>query len=57
MATIILLGTTGSVMADPQKVINNIEMEIEKTKEFQKKSWADARIQFGNLKKLFIKDQ
>ena len=68
MATIILLGTTGSVMADPQKVIDNIasvpgklhnhiQMEIEKTKEFQKKSWADARIQFGNLKKLFIKDQ
>ena len=68
MATIILLGTMGSVMADPQKVIDNIasvpgklhnhiQMEIEKTKEFQKKSWADARIQFGNLKKLFIKDQ
>ena len=68
MVTIILAGTTGSVMADPQTVIDNIasvpgklhnhiQMEIEKTKEFQKKSWADARIQFGNLKKLFIKDQ
>ena len=67
MATVILAGTTGSVMADPQTVINNIasvpgklhnhiQMEIEKTKEFQKESWAKSKIQFANLKKLFIKD-
>ena len=67
MVTIILAGTTGSVMADPQTVIDNIasvpgklhnhiQMEIEKTKEFQKESWAKSKIQFANLKKLFIKD-
>ena len=67
MATIILAGMMGSASADPQTVINNIasvpgklhnhiQMEIEKTKEFQKKGWADAKIQFANLKKLFIKN-
>ena len=40
-----------------EKVQNHIQMEIAKTKEFQKQSWADAKIQFANLKKLFIKDQ
>ena len=56
----------GSASADPQTVINNIasvpgklqnhiQMEIAKTKEFQKKSWAESKIQFANLKKLFIK--
>ena len=68
MAGIVLMAMTGWAKADANKVIsditkapgklhNHIQMEIEKTKEFQKKSWADARIQFGNLKKLFIKDQ
>ncbi len=67
MASIILAGMVGSASADPQTVINNIasvpgklhnhiQMEIAKTKEFQKKSWADAKIQFANLKKLFIKN-
>ena len=67
MVTIILAGMMGSASADPQTVINNIasvpgklhnhiQMEIAKTKEFQKKSWADAKIQFANLKKLFIKN-
>ena len=67
MATIILAGMMGSASADPQTVINNIasvpgklhnhiQMEIEKSKEFQKQSWEDAKIQFANLKKLFIKD-
>lgn len=66
MATVILAGTTGSVMADPQTVINNIasvpgklhnhiQMEIAKSKEFQKQKWAESKIQFANLKKLFIK--
>ena len=67
MASIILTGMMGSASADPQTVINNIasvpgklgnhiQMEIAKTKEFQKNSWADARVQFENLKKLFIKN-
>ena len=67
MASIILAGMMGSASADPQTVINNIasvpgklqnhiQMEIAKTKEFQKNSWADARVQFENLKKLFIKN-
>jgi len=66
MASIILAGMMGSASADPQTVINNIasvpgklqnhiQMEIAKTKEFQKKSWAESKIQFANLKKLFIK--
>ena len=58
---------TGTAKADPQTVINNlvsvpgklqnhIQMEITKTKEFQKESWAKSKIQFANLKKLFIKE-
>ena len=58
---------TGTAKADPQTVINNlasvpgklqnhIQMEIAKTKEFQKESWAKSKIQFANLKKLFIKE-
>jgi predicted outer membrane protein len=57
---------TGTAKADPQTVIDNlvsvpgklqnhIQMEIAKTKEFQKESWAKSRVQFANLKKLFIK--
>ena len=67
MATIILAGMMGSASADPQTVINNIasvpgklhnhiQMEIEKSKEFQKQKWAESKIQFANLKKIFIKD-
>ena len=67
MATIILAGMVGSASADPQTVINNIvsvpgklhnhiQMEIAKSKEFQKQKWAESKIQFANLKKLFIKD-
>jgi len=66
MASIILTGMMGSASADPQTVINtiasvpgklqsHIEMEIAKTKEFQKQKWAESKIQFANLKKLFIK--
>ena len=58
---------TGTAKADPQTVIDNlvsvpvklqnhIQMEIAKTKEFQKESWAKSRVQFANLKKLFIKE-
>ena len=66
MATIILAGTTGSVMADPQTVINNIasvpgklhnhiQMEIDKTKEYQANSWAKVKEDFLKLKAKFIK--
>ena len=66
MASIILAGTVSSASADPQTIINNIasvpgklqnhiQMEIAKTKEFQKQKWAESKIQFANLKKLFIK--
>ena len=66
MASIILAGTMGSASADAQTVINNIasvpgklqthiQMEIDKTKEFQKQKWAESKVQFANLKKLFIK--
>ena len=67
LASLAFIMMTGVAKADAQQVINNlpsvpgklhnhIQMEVEKTKEFQKKSWADAKIQFLNLKKLFIKD-
>ena len=70
MMTLIALAfllVTGTAKADPQTVINNIasvpgklhnhiQMEIAKTKEFQKESWAKSKIQFANLKKLFIKE-
>ena len=67
MASIFLAGMVGSASADPQTVINNIvsvpgklhnhiQMEIEKSKEFQKQKWAESKIQFANLKKLFIKN-
>ena len=65
IAVVVML--TGTAKADPQTVINNlvsvpgklqnhIQMEIAKTKEFQKESWAKSKIQFANLKKLFIKE-
>ncbi len=67
MASIILAGMVGSASADPQTVINNIasvpgklgnhiQMEIAKTKEFQKNSWADAKLQLLRLKAKFIKN-
>ena len=40
----------------PMKLQSHISNEIEKTKEFQKKKWAESKVQFANLKKLFIKD-
>ena len=66
MASIILAGMVGSASADPQTIINNIksvpgklhnhiQMEIAKSKEFQKQKWAESKIQFANPKKLFIK--
>ena len=35
------------------KVSTHISTEIEKTKEFQKKSWAEAKVQWSNLIKKF----
>ena len=66
MASIILTGMMGSASADAQTVINtiasvpgklqtHIQMEIAKSKEFQKQKWAESKVQFANLKKLFIK--
>ena len=68
MATVILAGTTGSVMADPQTVINHIasvpgklhnhiQMEITNIKEYQANSWAEAKAQWLRLKTKFIKKQ
>ena len=49
-------GETNKIETFGTKISNHISMEIAKTKEFQKKSWAKSKIQFANLKKLFIKD-
>ena len=67
LAFILMTGTAKSDSITPQEFVNklaqvpgklqnHISNEIVKTKEFQKKSWADAKIQFLNLKKIFIKD-
>ena len=67
LAFIMITGTAKSESITPQEFVNNltqvpaklqnhISNEIVKTKEFQKKSWADAKIQFLNLKKIFIKN-
>ncbi len=67
MASIILTGMMGSASADPQTIItniasvpgklhNHIQSEIAKSKEFQKQKWAESKVQFANLKKLFIKN-
>ena len=70
MTGIFLMGMTGLAQDDsitPQDFVNNlaevpvklqshISMEIENAKEFQKQKWAESKIQFANLKKLFIKN-
>ena len=67
MAGIVLMAMTGWAKADANKVIydstkapgklhNHIQMEIEKTKEYQKNSWAEARAQWLRLKAKFIKN-
>ena len=66
IAGIILLGMIGLAKADAQKVINtltsapvklqnHIQMEVDKAKEYQKNSWADAKAQLLRLKAKFIK--
>ena len=67
MAGIVLMAMTCWAKADVNKVIsditkapgklhNHIQMEIEKTKEYQKNSWAEARAQWLRLKAKFIKN-
>ena len=66
MASIILAGTVSSASADPQTIINNIasvpgklqnhiQMEIEKTKQYQSKNWAKMKEDFLKIKAKFIK--
>mgnify|MGYP001214239456 CR=1 FL=1 len=42
--------TMNTVSQIPVKVADHISMEIDKTKEFQKKSWNDGKIQLVSLK-------
>ena len=67
IAGIVLLGLIGYAKADantvlknigsvPGKLQNHIQMEVEKTKEYQKNSWAEAKAQWLRLKAKFIKD-
>tara|TARA_Y100000816_G_C25726823_1_gene383003 strand:+ start:326 stop:538 length:213 start_codon:yes stop_codon:yes gene_type:complete len=44
---------TNKIETFGKKVSNHITMEIEKTKEFQKKNWAEAKVQWSNLIKKF----
>ena len=64
---IILTGMTGYTQADANKVItditsapvklhNHIQTEVEKAKEYQKNSWAEAKLQLLRLKAKFIKN-
>ena len=66
VASLAFIMMTGGAKADaqvmidklasvPGKLQSHIQMEIAKTKEFQKQKWAESKIQFANLKKLFIK--
>ena len=70
MIGIFLTGMTGFAQADvnsdvnkiittvgeaPAKLQLHIQDEIAKAKEFQKQKWAESKIQFANLKKLFIR--
>ena len=67
VASLAFIMITGVAKADAKKVIaditsapgklqNHIQMEIEKTKEYQKNSWADAKAQLLRLKAKFIKN-
>ena len=66
IASLAFIMMTGVAKADAQKVINtltsapvklqnHIQMEVEKAKEYQKNSWADAKAQLLKLKAKFIK--
>ena len=49
-----------AIVETPGKIANFITDEVEKTKEYQKKGWADSKIQFANtkatIKSWFVKD-
>tara|TARA_R100001163_G_C4934314_1_gene108874 strand:+ start:381 stop:608 length:228 start_codon:yes stop_codon:yes gene_type:complete len=42
-------GETNKIETFGTKISNHISMEIEKTKEFQKKNWAETKAQFSRL--------
>ena len=44
------------ITSAPAKLHNHIQMEIDKAKEYQKNSWADAKLQWLRLKSKFIKN-
>jgi len=63
----ILAGMTGFAQADvnkvvaditsaPAKLTTHIQSEVEKAKEYQKNSWAEAKAQLLRLKAKFIKN-
>ena len=67
IASLAFIMMTGVAKADAQQVIknlasapvklqNHIQMEVAKTKEYQKNSWATAKAQLLKLKAKFIKD-
>jgi len=66
VASLAFIMITGVAKADAEQVINNItsapgklhnhiQMEIEKTKEYQAKSWAKMKEDFLKIKAKFIK--
>jgi len=67
IAGMILAGMTGFAQADVNKVVaditsapaklhNHIQSEVDKAKEYQKNSWAEAKLQLLRLKAKFIKN-
>ena len=67
VASLAFIMLTGTAKADAQTVINNlvsvpgklhnhIQSEIKDAKEYQKNSWADAKLQLLRLKAKFIKN-
>lgn len=43
-----------TVISVPGKIVEHVSDEIQDTKEYQAKSWADAKAQFERLKAKFI---
>ena len=44
------------ITSAPAKLTTHIQSEVEKAKEYQKNSWAEAKLQLLRLKAKFIKD-
>ena len=68
MAGIILAGVMGYAKADVNQVVSNITQapvklhnhildQVEKTKQYQAKSWADAKKQWNSLLNKFVKTE